>query len=86
MRLPELADALAQLGFPAYFRVDLGARKHWHLEVAGRDAFIGVFATLSNLLERRNLLTQGFDPALGLPFDVEMRPLAPLVLGVDWRF
>lgn len=78
----------ASLGgeLPAYFRMDLSARKHWHLEVAGRDASVALFATVTNLFGRRNLLARGVDPALDAALEVEMRPRAPLVLGLDWRF
>jgi hypothetical protein len=71
---------------PAYFRVDLSGRKHWHLEIAGRDAEVALFATVTNLFGRRNLLARGVDPELDAALEVQMRPRAPLVLGLDWRF
>ncbi len=67
-------------------RVDLGARKHWHLGIGGRDASLALFGTVTNLLARRNVLTYATDPASGERVVVEMRPLAPLVAGIDWRF
>lgn len=77
-----LGDAV----LPGYFRIDLGVRKHWHLEIAGRDAMVAVFGTLTNLLNRRNLLTYARDPATGERIPITMRPLAPLLIGIDWRF
>jgi hypothetical protein len=71
---------------PAYLRVDLGFRKHWHLDVAGRDGQVALFGTVTNLLGRRNVLTVATDPSTAEPFEVGMRPLAPLVVGLDWRF
>jgi hypothetical protein len=71
---------------PAYVRVDAGLRKHWHLEVAGRDATLALFGTVTNVFARRNVLTFSRDAATGAAVPVEMRPLAPLVLGLDWRF
>ena len=71
---------------PAYFRLDLGLRKHWHLEVGGRDVELGLFGTVTNLLGRRNVLAIATDPVTGKKTATEMRPLAPLVVGLDWRF
>ena len=71
---------------PSYFRLDLGVRKHWHLAVGGRDAVVGLYGTLTNLFGRTNILTYAGDPLAGPPTAVEMRPLAPLVVGLDWRF
>jgi hypothetical protein len=71
---------------PDYFRLDLGLRKHWHLEVGGRDVELGLFGTVTNLFGRRNVLAFATDPSTGERTVVEMRPLAPLVVGLDWRF
>lgn len=71
---------------PAYCRLDLGLRKHWHLEVARRDVELALFGTVTNLLGRRNVLAVVTDPATGERSEIEMRPLAPLVVGLDWRF
>jgi hypothetical protein len=71
---------------PAYLRVDLGLRKHWHVRVAGRDASIALFGTVTNVFARANLLTYARDPLTGERTGVEMRPLSPLVVGLDWRF
>jgi len=79
-------DQLGATNLPAYFRVDLGVRKHWHLELAGRDVQLGLFGTVTNLLGRRNVLTLAPTGSAGAPAVVEMRPRAPLVVGLDWRF
>jgi hypothetical protein len=47
---------------------------------------VALFATATNLLNRTNLLTYATDAATGQRRPVEMRPLAPLVVGLDWRF
>ncbi len=73
-------------GLPSYFRLDLGLRKHWHLELAHRDVELALFGTVTNLLGRRNVLAVATDPATGRRTEIEMRPLAPLVFGLDWRF
>lgn len=83
---PYLAGALGQRDLPPYARVDLGARKHWHLRMAGKETSIGLFGTVTNIFGRANTLlfarpTNG-DPATA----VEMRPRSPLVVGLDWRF
>jgi hypothetical protein len=78
--------ALGSLILPAYLRLDLGFRKHWHLRVAGREVEVAGFGTVTNLLGRRNVLTRAPDPLTGDPTAVEMRPRAPLVIGLDWRF
>jgi hypothetical protein len=70
---------------PSYLRVDLGFRKHWHFQVAGRDAMVALFGTITNVLNRKNVLTYIRD-ASGEQIPIEMLPLAPLVVGLDWRF
>jgi hypothetical protein len=70
---------------PGYFRVDLGARKHWHLDLAGRHTMIAFFVTVTNLLGRTNILTYARAPNQDV-VAIEMRPRSPLVIGIDWSF
>lgn len=79
-------DALGATKLPGYLRMDLGVRKHWHFAVGGRDALVGLFGTVTNLFNQGNVLTWARDPASGQPVAIDMRPLAPLVVGLDWRF
>ena len=79
-------DQLGTTELPPYVRVDFVARKHWHVRLAGRDALVGAFAAATNLLDRRNALTVIVDPVTGRRSVVDMRPLAPLVVGIDWRY
>jgi hypothetical protein len=74
------------VNLPGYARVDLGFRHHWHVGLGAREVVVGVFGTVTNLLGRANLLTVAADPVSGDRVPVEMRPLAPLVVGLDWRF
>jgi hypothetical protein len=83
---PQAAGALGGTRLPAYLRLDLSLRKHWHLSLGGRDVTMAVFGTITNLLGRTNVLTVATDPATGRRTAIEMRPLAPLVAGLDWRF
>jgi hypothetical protein len=69
-----------------YFRADLGARKHWHVRIAGRDSLVAVFATVTNLFGRKNILAITTESAAGSPTAVEMLPRSPLAIGVDWEF
>jgi hypothetical protein len=71
---------------PPYVRVDLGIRQHWHLHLGGRDVMVALFGTVTNIFGRQNALTYLRDPSTGEIVEVGMRPLAPLVLGLDWRF
>jgi hypothetical protein len=80
------SEALGATSLPTYLRVDLGLRKHWHLKVGGRDGQIAVFGTITNLFGRRNVLTVAADPTTGERAGVDMRPWAPLVVGIAWRF
>jgi hypothetical protein len=80
------ANLLGATRLPTYVRIDFAARKHWHMRVAGRDALLGAFAAVTNLLNRRNLLTVIEDPATRRRRGVDMLPLAPLVFGIDWRY
>jgi hypothetical protein len=79
-------DALGAVSLPAYSRVDVGVRKTFDFQAKGREARIALFATVTNVLGRRNILTYARDPATGILSEIEMRPLAPLVFGLDWRF
>lgn len=80
------AEPLGATELPAYVRVDLGARKLWRLRVAGRDASVAVFGTITNLLGRKNVWTYSKNPSTGELAPVEMRPRAPLVVGLEWQF
>ncbi|MDZ4805033.1 MAG: TonB-dependent receptor [Candidatus Eisenbacteria bacterium] len=71
---------------PAYLRLDLGFRKRWTINVGNRNATLALFGTVTNLFNRQNVLTYARDPATGELAKIEMRPLSPLVVGLDWRF
>ena len=79
-------DALSGTAMPGYYRLDVGIRKEWHLGVAGRDATLAFFGTATNVLGRRNFLTYAPDADTGRTTGIEMRPRAPLVVGLDWGF
>jgi hypothetical protein len=79
-------DRLGATRLPSYLRLDLGLRRHWHLKLGGEDVELALFGTVTNLLARRNVLAEAIDPLTGERSDIEMRPLAPLVVGLDWRF
>jgi hypothetical protein len=83
---PNASGSLGGTQLPTYLRLDLGIRKHWHLNFGGRDVMLAVFGTYTNLLGRTNVLTIVTDPATGGRSAIEMRPRAPLVVGLDWRF
>ncbi|HEY9449617.1 MAG TPA: hypothetical protein VIQ60_07670, partial [Gemmatimonadaceae bacterium] len=80
------AEPLGATRLPAYLRVDVGFRKHWHITIAGRDGVVAVFGTVTNIFGRVNVLTTVADPTTGERTGIEMRPRAPLVVGVDWRY
>jgi len=82
----ERAGPLGAERLPPYVRVDLGVRKHWHVTLSGRDVNLAVFASATNLLGRRNVLTIVVDPETGDRQPIEMRPRSPLVAGLEWRF
>ncbi|MFN8547055.1 MAG: carboxypeptidase-like regulatory domain-containing protein [Candidatus Eisenbacteria bacterium] len=71
---------------PAYLRVDLGVRKHWHLSSERHEVRIEAFATVTNLLGRHNTLTYAYSVDKGRIAPIEMRPRAPLVAGIEWRY
>ena len=79
-------DRLGRAKLPPYLRLDVGLRKHWHLKLGRRDALVAVFGTVTNVLGRKNVLTVVDDPATAERTEIGMRPLAPLVVGIDWRF
>lgn len=83
---PRATGPLGASALPRYTRIDVGAQKHWHLTLAGRDALIALFGAVTNVAGRRNLLTFSRDPVSGARSDIEMRPQAPLVVGMEWRF
>ena len=71
---------------PFYARADLGVRKHWHVSVQQREAEIAVYGTITNILGRSNVLTYARSSTLDVLTPIDMRPFAPLVLGMEWRF
>jgi hypothetical protein len=71
---------------PSYLRVDLGLRKHWHVHVGERDVLLAVFGAVTNVFGRQNMLTYARHPSTGEIVEIGMRPLSPLVIGLDWRF
>ncbi|MGH7702073.1 MAG: hypothetical protein ACREMO_03205, partial [Gemmatimonadales bacterium] len=79
-------ERLGGTRLPPYLRVDLGFRQTWHLKVGGRDAMLALFGTVSNILNRRNVLTYARNPTTGERSAIEGLPLAPLVAGLEWRF
>jgi hypothetical protein len=83
---PHGTGELGRARLPAYLRLDLSLRKHWHVNLAGRDVMMAVFGTVTNILGRSNVLTVATDPTTGRSTPVEMRPFAPLLAGLDWRF
>jgi hypothetical protein len=78
--------ALGLNSLPAYVRIDAGIRKHWHLRIVGREAQVALHGTLTNLLSRANILSRVRPRGDGPEQPLEMRPFAPLVVGLDWRF
>lgn len=83
---PVDSGALGTLHLPAYLRVDVGARKHWHVRIGGRDVPIALFGTVTNVIGRANVLAYATNPMTGAREPIEMRPMAPLVIGIDWQF
>ncbi|HET6837855.1 MAG TPA: hypothetical protein VFH24_07405, partial [Gemmatimonadales bacterium] len=83
---PQVDGRLGGTRLPAYLRLDLGLRQHWHFKLAGKDVMLALYGTVTNLLGRTNVLTVVTDPASGRRSEIEMRPRAPLVIGLDWRF
>lgn len=83
---PETLGELGAARLPAYRRLDVSVRKHWHVPLGGREARVEAFASGSNLLGRANVLTWAVDPATGERSPIAMRPAAPLAAGVAWTF
>jgi hypothetical protein len=77
---------LGATALPAYVRADISVRKEWRVTLRGRPVHGALFGTLTNVFNRRNVLTYTKDPATQGVVPLEMRPLAPLVVGLDWRF
>lgn len=79
-------ETLGGTGLPPYYRLDFGVRQHWHFTAGGRDVSMALFAALTNILGRKNVLTYARNPSNGQITAIEMRPRAPLVIGLDWKF
>ena len=82
---PVLTGPRGALRLPAYARLDLGLRYELSPTLLGRRGTMAAYGTLSNLLSRRNLLTYATADD-GSRDPVDLRPRAPLVVGIDWRF
>jgi hypothetical protein len=83
---PETLGELGARRLPAYHRLDLSVRKHWHFHLGGRDGRLETYATGTNLLGRKNILVFVVDPMTGEATPIEMRPTAPLTVGLGWKF
>jgi CarboxypepD_reg-like domain len=78
------SSALGSVRLPHYLRTDASVRRRWEFMSRGRRVELAAFGTLTNVLGRANVLNYASD---GLsPRALEMRPRAPLVVGIDWRF
>ncbi|HEY8258428.1 MAG TPA: carboxypeptidase-like regulatory domain-containing protein [Gemmatimonadales bacterium] len=82
----EATQELGLLDLPPYLRLDLGVRHRWLLHLANRDAELAIFGTVTNILDRQNILTKVIDPKTGGRGPVDMRHRSPLVVGLDWRY
>ena len=83
--VPRSTPALAgSLALPGYIRTDVSVRKQWQLGMNSRRAELALFGTVTNIFNRRNVLN--FTDADGARTALQLRPLAPLVIGLDWRF
>jgi len=83
---PSHVEAVGRTRPPAYFRVDLGARKHWHLGLGSRDVTLATYGTITNLLDRANVMNYQHDPTNGFSSPVEMLPAIALVIGLEVVF
>jgi hypothetical protein len=80
------SEPLGGARLPAYFRVDVGVRQSWVVDVGGRTASVALFGTVTNILGRTNVLTYSRDLSTGGLAEIEMRPTSPLVVGLEGRF
>jgi hypothetical protein len=77
--------AVASAQLPAYLRWDIGARRGWTTQLAGRGVELEAHATLRNLLDRHNVW--GFTThETGAPQSLKLRPLSVLTAGLDFRY
>lgn len=74
---------------PPYLRFDVGARHGWQFSFFGsRVATLGIFGTIGNVLDSRNIWTlavaegAGAGAATGLP----MRAFSFVNVGIDWQY
>lgn len=80
------AEPLGATRLPAYLRLDLGARKNWHVRLGTGDAVLSTFVSIRDVLGQANARVVSLDVASGSREWVEVTPRAPLVFGIDWRF
>ncbi len=75
---------VGSLALPGYIRTDISLRRSWSVRLAARRAELALFGTLTNVFNRQNVLN--FAEVAGERRALELRPVAPLVLGLDWKF
>ena len=80
------AEPLGATRLPAYVRLDLGARKHWHLRLGTEEIVLGTFASVMDVFGRANAFLVSQDPVSGSREWVQAHPRAPLTFGIDWRY
>jgi len=76
---------------PAYFRVDVGARREYHRRWRGRDVTLVPYLQVVNILNRPNVLfavPQRNSDTAELGTRIEYGPQFPVLptLGIEWRF
>ena len=77
--------ATSGVSLPPYVRWDVGARRSWTLQVAGRAVVFDGHATLRNLLDRRNVWGYSAQTAGAAPRSLLLRPVSLLTAGIDFR-
>ena len=78
--------ATSGVALPPYVRWDVGGRRSWTLQVAGREVVFDGHATLRNLLDRRNVWGYSVQSAGAAPRSLPWRPVSLLTAGIDFRF
>jgi len=78
--------ALGATTLPVYARADAGVSRQWNIGGHGRAGTIAAFGAATNMFGRRNVLTYSRDAQSSAWVPVEMRPFAPLVVGMEWRY
>ncbi|MBK5188632.1 MAG: TonB-dependent receptor, partial [Gemmatimonadaceae bacterium] len=80
-----IVGALDGAQLPSYFRVDIGIRHDWRVQLFGRESALSTSAGLTNLFNRGNALGM-LAPLPATPSALLFLPRRSATFGLEWKY